>query len=177
MLYITLCTDFSNNETTTEPLFYSEGVLSAKRDLKKYASTLVSGKTVLSFKYSLDEFKDATVARFSDDNNHSFEVIKIETIPAGFFTSETREVTIMKKVYIVHVTDYKTASAPKTPPPSEPIYILKGRSDRSTILHTGPGLSPAFDSLMEELVETVEKRNAKREAEDEDSDGDYEDWE
>ena len=66
-MYVTLSHNLLDG--SVEPLFYSEGLLAAKRDLKAYAQSLLASSpaAVLTYKYSLDEFDNALVARFADE--------------------------------------------------------------------------------------------------------------
>lgn len=102
-MYVILKRDVMQHVT---PLFYSEGLYKAKKDLKSHC--LQSFDKILTFKFTLDEFSNTTVARYSDEAGKSIEVIKIEDIvTSGWFSEEkTRKVTVIETIYLCEVNKY-----------------------------------------------------------------------
>lgn len=154
-MFVTLRKDAHTGATT--PLYYSVGLFSAKQDLKRYCTKEFG--TILSYKYSLDEFNnvDVNIARFADECQKSVELIRVtkEIIPATWFYDEVikRNISSESMIYLCEVEKYGDCGNVST---SIPIPIeSKGRGNSNIDIITG---SP-YDSVLRELNERFNSMN------------------
>lgn len=109
-MFITLSVDKENS--ITKPLFYSLSVLQARNDLKKYALKILKQceskhNSVLTFKYSLDDFENCIVARFADDKSHSIEIIQFAQKETGYLLSNIiREIKVVNLFYFMPICPF-----------------------------------------------------------------------
>lgn len=149
-MYVTLCNDYG--KFTTEPIFFSEGIIKSKRDLKLHVKKVLGCEKVYSFKYSLDEFENQEIARFGDEEGHSIEIIQINTTDNGYiFSNPIREIKIISKYYFVNV--------PRFQEPETRTTITTGNlSEVKRIVQPSVEFQ-GLDKVLEELKEKLKDRN------------------
>lgn len=174
---ITLCIKMyiimiKNNETLeTQPLFFSEGLLQAKQELKKFVLNEMKSENkqiILTFRYDLSDFENETVARFADQDGHSIEVIEISTKDNGiFWSSVERNIKVLNLYYLKRVGNFENIIEEKKKlarPTSKPIKIASEPSspivNSVRYLKTPHSDTPNMDKVFKELIEKVNLRKS-----------------
>lgn len=151
-MYVTLSEDAETHKT--EPIFFTKGLLKSKRDIKAHASNVAKDLgcieekcKVLSYKYSLDEFEDAIIARFGDADGHSIEIIKITTTDNGLiWSNKVREIKVIMRFYFVFVGQFEDKISSG---------VTKVENQTRMITRPSEGNMSGYDEVMKELSEKI----------------------
>lgn len=132
------------------PIFYSEGLYQAKRDLVKYVKEEYDCPKIFAFNYDLSEFNsERTILRYGDDKERSIQVIEVRIIEQygfsyvlGYENEQSTEITDTFRIYEVH----------KAQPEPEPVVTeTQLPSLPMPDYRSGTSFDP-MDAMMRELL-------------------------